>query len=256
MLRVVAETEPFFENHTGVDSVAMSEFSIDPAGALLRLGERLQAVSQNTLVVAAIKMADGQWRGGVYWATTSWPFEPRWLGVRANISLVETLSGEILPREGAIHGECQVLTSAEDFDVLRTVAECYADPPAAVALVAHQIRRSGCMLAQNLTVSSGAPFVHSIERLGLQHQPAILEKLFHRAALAANGTLHERAGAEVHPVRTTSAGNAPQVERADGAKLWRCAVTKRGAGYRLHYWALPGRGIELDEVMVESEVGR
>src|SRR5580704_7896553 len=79
MLRIVAETEPFFENHTGVDMVAASEFSIDPPGALSRLSERLQAVSQNTLVVAAMEMADGRWRGGVYWATTSWPFDPRWL---------------------------------------------------------------------------------------------------------------------------------------------------------------------------------
>jgi hypothetical protein len=44
-------------------------------------------------------------------------------------------------------------------------------------------------------------------------------------------------------IRKSIAADSDQVTRSsDGAKAWRVSVTKYGAGYRLHYWAIPKKG--------------
>jgi hypothetical protein len=133
--------------------------------------------------------------------------------------------------------------------------DLYEDPPRATRYAFdHELtdsERSGLSLG---AVATGANFITSIEGCGLHNQPAILRRIFRLSARAACNALAEMPGAKLHPVRTSDAADAPQVERRDKAKLWRCMVTKSGAGYRLQYWSLPGGGIQLQGVMVESVV--
>lgn len=105
-----------------------------------------------------------------------------------------------------------------------------------------------------LRVRIGPEFVASLHRAGMHGQPARLRRLYRLCAIAAAGQLSTVNGASVHPVRVSVAADAAQVTRNGCDALWRCMVSKRGAGYRLHYWTCGDGTTELHELMVESEV--
>lgn len=58
-----------------------------------------------------------------------------------------------------------------------------------------------------------------------------------------------------HPFRTSDAGNAPQVIRADGAKAFRLYLQQgSSSARRLHYWLLADNRIELAKVGVHDDI--
>jgi len=62
-------------------------------------------------------------------------------------------------------------------------------------------------------------------------------------------------GRELHPLRTGEAGNSPQRIREDGATAWRAALQRNAAAARrIHFWRLPGGGVELWHVGPHDEV--
>jgi len=254
MIRVIAATEPFFEHFIDRRAAAATEIVIVPATILQRLGERLGAATREALVLTAVAHDRGWCSHRTYWATSIWNEPDEWITASANVSLVELLSGDIEAFDRGVQGRLKVLTATAEVAFGGSIADTYQSPASAVALVLHRLRQFDAQIPDAVVVSAGDQFVSSLEEHNLQAQQAILETVFERAAFAAIGRLHEIAGAKLHPVRTTQAADSPQVERADGAKLWRCMVTKAGAGYRLHYWSLPGGGVELDEILVESVV--
>jgi hypothetical protein len=74
------------------------------------------------------------------------------------------------------------------------------------------------------------------------------------SAHVASGRAAEIPGLELHPLRVTEAGGAPQREREDGAKAWRCSLqASTPAARRLHYWTLPGGGVELAKVVYHDD---
>lgn len=254
LLRVVVETEPYLEHHLRRRSVAVEQLEATPREPIERMGKRVEETIEQALVMVALAQQEGWAADGVYWATTSWPVEAEGLDTHAFVTLVELLDGSVQAVNVGIDGHCRVVTRVEDLDDIQRVADLYRDPSAAVMAVLDRLRRAGlpCSLEQpQVLVADG--FVESVEALAIHRHPAVLETVFQRAALAAVGHLDGVSGAKLHPVRTSSAADSPQVVRDDGARLWRCMVTKRGAGYRLHFWSLPGGGIELVAVMRESE---
>ena len=132
-------------------------------------------------------------------------------------------------------------------------SELYRDPVKAVATIVSELQENDHGITNVLSVQSGEGFVASIEGLGLHRIPALLKRVFFLAGCAACGKLAHVPGAKLHAVRESEAGDAAQVERGDGAKLWRCMITKQGAGYRLQYWASIS-AIELHTVVVESKI--
>jgi hypothetical protein len=94
----------------------------------------------------------------------------------------------------------------------------------------------------------------TVESHGLGAQPRMLYRIYRLGILAAIGRLATMPGARVHAVRETKAAGSAQVVRGDGDKKCRCMLSKKGAGFRLHYWEGRDGGIELDAVLVESEV--
>ena len=109
-------------------------------------------------------------------------------------------------------------------------------------------------MLDDVDVRAEESFIESIERFQIHHKRAIIHKIYYLAALAVVGRLADLEGADLRPVRTSPDNNSPQRERPDGAKLWRCTVTKEGAGFRLQYWSIPGKFIELQGVMLEKDV--
>jgi hypothetical protein len=64
----------------------------------------------------------------------------------------------------------------------------------------------------------------------------------------------ERSSArEVHPLRSNDGGDAPQIQREDGARCFRASIERGVASARrLHYWKTEG-GVELSRVVVHDD---
>lgn len=74
------------------------------------------------------------------------------------------------------------------------------------------------------------------------------------SAHVASGRAAEIPGLELHPLRTSEGGGAPQRERDDGAKAWRCSLqASTPAARRLHYWTLPGGDVELAKIVYHDD---
>ncbi len=67
--------------------------------------------------------------------------------------------------------------------------------------------------------------------------------------------LAERSSArEVHPLRANDGGDAPQLQREDGARCFRASIERGVASARrLHYWRTPDGGVELSRVVVHDD---
>lgn len=253
LVRVVAESEPFLEQHLGRRTVAASQIVVDPAYTTDRLGGRLGSITKEGLALAALAQSEGWCPKGVYWATNRWELNSRAIETDAHIELTELSSGELKEDDVDVHGMFHVLSTTAEMEELRPLEQLYVTPVDAVRHVLSAMRRRGVFSGDPPDIRAAPAFVAALERYNLQHQPSVLATVFERAALAAVGLLSSIAGAKVHPVRTDRAADAPQVERSDGSRLWRCMVTKKGAGYRLHYWTLPGGGVELETILVEAK---
>jgi len=77
------------------------------------------------------------------------------------------------------------------------------------------------------------------------------------AAATIAGEIKHLPGAKLHPLGRSPAPDSPQRMRGqDQASAWRIDVMKYGAGWRLHYWHIPGADggrIEFSNVCKESE---
>lgn len=64
----------------------------------------------------------------------------------------------------------------------------------------------------------------------------------------------DRPGLEVHALRSSDKGGAPQRVRADGAKAYRASLqVNTPAARRLHYWELPDGGVELAKIVYHDD---
>lgn len=65
---------------------------------------------------------------------------------------------------------------------------------------------------------------------------------------------HTLPARDLHQLRESAAGNAPTVRRADGATCWRASLqTNSPSARRLHFWRLPGGGVELSRVVLHDD---
>jgi hypothetical protein len=60
-------------------------------------------------------------------------------------------------------------------------------------------------------------------------------------------------GCDVHQLRKGDGGNAPQWERTDGARAWRCNLRIASGGSRLHYWLLADGTVEFASVNLHDD---
>lgn len=104
----------------------------------------------------------------------------------------------------------------------------------------------------------GSHFIESIIEAGLDTNEIVLKRVVMLATAVIAGQAKNIESAKLHPLRTNLAGNSPQrVREKDQASAWRLDITKHGAGWRLHYWHIPGQDggiIEFSNVCKESDV--
>lgn len=75
------------------------------------------------------------------------------------------------------------------------------------------------------------------------------------AAMIGSGGATTLQGIDVHPLRESSSGSAPQVVRSrDGAKAWRGKLNGEGAS-RIHYWQRTDGLVEFTAVGVHDAIG-
>jgi hypothetical protein len=248
-LRPIAEREPYFEDYVGIQAVLVESAHIEPDTVLTRLGESTRAAFRDGLFLAALVDTRSRQGQGVVVGSPALPAAG--LGVAGRISAIETTDGVVEELDLHVAREIEVVSDACFLDVAEDLATLYARPIEAVALICRSI---GVDVKELPTVTAGPLFVDSLTRLGVHRADGVLRQVYRRAAQALVGELPKIAGARLHPVRESSAADADQVVRSDGGRLWRCMVTKHGAGYRLHYWQKGDGSIELEALMKESDV--
>ena len=93
-------------------------------------------------------------------------------------------------------------------------------------------------------------FFASLERV----QGVSRDRVVEVCAEVVSGRARERAGLEVHPLRSSEGGGTPQRTRADGAKAYRASLQVGAASARrLHYWDLQGGGVELTKIVYHDD---
>jgi hypothetical protein len=260
VLRGVLERRPYLEEHLAVTSVVVRRGVVSPTALCIRVGTNVGAVFRDALWCAAVAIWLGEQGAELCIGTWRLPSSDENGATAANtvqiagaVEMYE-IRGDL--HEGRVDIEVVLpimLPAAFTDDV--PWQELYRDPVAATHRACHELLDMDDERIQTLgEVRVGAGFVKSVEECNFVNEPALLKRLFFLAANALAKTLFRVNGADLHPVRTSAAAEAPQVARDDGGKLWRCTITKHGAGFRLQYWSLPGNVVELSEVMHEHDV--
>ncbi|HXR65322.1 MAG TPA: hypothetical protein VN729_05335, partial [Ktedonobacteraceae bacterium] len=122
-----------------------------------------------------------------------------------------------------------------------------------------QVKRDWSHLgAVSLSFGLGTRFIGSVNSVGLDTNETVLRRVIVLAAATIVDQVKHVESAKLHPLRVNLAGDSPQrIRSSDQAKAWRVDVTKSGAGWRLHYWHIPGPdggSIEFSNVCKESDV--
>ncbi len=103
----------------------------------------------------------------------------------------------------------------------------------------------------------GAHFQASVKDRGLDTNQAVLTKIVKCAAYVISGQAGLEKKYELEQLRKNKSGDSPvRTRESDGAEAWRLRITSSGAGWRLHYWHIPGMhggSIELSNVSKESD---
>lgn len=96
----------------------------------------------------------------------------------------------------------------------------------------------------------GPDFLNSLDRVEGIRRDRVVEACAH----IASGRAADIPGLELHPLRTSETGGAPQRERADGARAWRASLQSNApSARRLHFWRLSDGGVELAKVVYHDD---
>jgi predicted RNA-binding protein with RPS1 domain len=96
----------------------------------------------------------------------------------------------------------------------------------------------------------GPEFLASLERVHGISRERVVEVCAH----VVSGRAADIGGLELHALRESEVGGAPQRVRADGAKAWRCSLQGQSpAARRLHYWTLRDGQVELAKIVYHDD---
>lgn len=123
--------------------------------------------------------------------------------------------------------------------------------------VIEQQRKKDWPTANTLPFCLGSHFCESVTSVGLDTNESVFRRIVWLAAAVTADEVKHKESAKLHPLRANIAGDSPQrIRGKDQAKAWRLDITKHGAGWRLHYWHIPGPNggtIEFSNVCKESD---
>lgn len=252
-LRLLSENGPFIEERTGIAAIVTEILDFEPELILNRIGKGIRNSLTNALSIGIIAQKDIFPKDSLAFGTVDIDEENKYLAIKTNIELIERVDGDIEKiNELFVENIRFILKPDELYD--QKIDEILADPNKALEFIyVEQFQPAKSETMANIPISVGPSFIKSLHDLNLQKKNSILYKIYYYALLALFKKLHFLKGAKLHAVRVSQAADAPQIER-EGAKKWRCQLSKHGAGYRLQYWSYPDGSIELDAVMIESEI--
>lgn len=255
-VRSIADRRPYTEDAVNVHALLRSDDCIvAPAAVIDRLNTPLAGSFADCLF--AVVVSDANNSENVAVGTIGLADKPREIMLNGTVASYERADRTVLDNI-AVSSQIALLHD-EDYDAEEDAAvewcEVYGNVTEVVSAALRELHRRPEFATTKCTdISYGSEFVSSIQKLGLHQQAPILKRIFVLAVYAGIGIIARISGAKLHPVRKSKAADADQMLREDGAKLWRCMVTQKGAGFRLHYWSLVDGRIELDRILVESEV--
>lgn len=118
-------------------------------------------------------------------------------------------------------------------------------------------KRYQSSVSRPLDYRIGSHFIESIKEFGLDTNGIFLDKVVRAAAATIADQVKDIKGYKLHPLRKSETADSPQrIRSGDNAKAWRLMIEKRGAGWRLHYWQVPGlKGNMIEFSNVEKESG-
>ncbi|SRR5258707_2983112 len=124
-------------------------------------------------------------------------------------------------------------------------------------IIEQQIKKDWYYLnGSPLPFSLGGRFVKSVNGVGLGTNEIVLRRIMVLAAAVVTDQIKHIENAELHPLETHRGSKIQRKRESDQASAWRVDVTKHGAGWRLHYWHIPGPdggSIEFSNVCKESD---
>lgn len=244
-LQLLMERQPYVEDVLDVDSVVcVPEPSLEP-GLQARLPTPVGQALVSTLLLLATKGHASEVR------ISTVAVAVQRLTVGTCVVLEQTNNNV---RELTFAG-CEFRLESTPPASEQLLENVYRNPTLATDIILLELLQNDSVASQPQTIRASAQFAPSLERHAFPRVPRLLRRVFFLAAHARLGRLGEVRGAGLHPVRESIAADAPARTRNGGQdRLMRCAVTKHGAGFRLHYWQCADGSVELDEILVESDV--
>lgn len=234
---------------------------IVPAEFISRNEPPIHETLMNALFCLACDRAAGNdFARSIHVATLPLEGEVRSLVVRGTLALTEPEEVADQIAQGRLDEIVPVLYNPDDFqtrveDILEGGFDVFR---AAVVRLARRLYRDGTILP----FSAGSEFWRSLRVSTINTNQSAVEKLLRICAAMVAGHLDELMS-ELRPVRTSvGPQSAQRIRQRDGARGWRLIITKKGIGWRLHYWHVPARHphqaecIELANVIRMQEVPR
>jgi hypothetical protein len=231
---------------------------IEPAALLARnLPEVRDPFTEGLLCLACDKAAGERFAADAHIVTLPLAGSAKEVAVVAAVGLVDPEQLAVRLKSATLDEHFPLVFSPEDLSRFHCEA-LLAGGEEKLSVLIRTIAGSVYAGSPLLDVTIGRHFWQSLNKTGILEDTFATGKLLRVCA----GVIAERLdtlNVDRRPKRTTIAGDSPQqVRKSDKAKAWRLTITKAGAGYRLHYWHVPGEGeqrgqIELANVLRETD---
>ena len=190
-------------------------------------------------------------------ATLRLPDEVREIEVSAII--VDALPDFVRGADNKIVQAFPLLYTPDDLLQLTNVLELWSQGEKGIQYAIDQEykKRYQSSVSRPLDYRIGSHFIESIKEFGLDTNGIFLDKVVRTAAATIADQVKDIKGYKLHPLRKSETADSPQrIRSGDNAKAWRLMIEKRGAGWRLHYWQVPGlKGNMIEFSNVEKESG-
>ncbi len=214
----------------------------------------------SVVCLACDRMVGERFAGSVQLVTV--PFPGRYAGVQVRGTLALTDPDQVMDRLGRRRFDETVplIYSPEDFqtrveDILEGGFDVFRD---GVVRLARRLYQD----VHLLPITAGSEFWPSLWESTINTNQAAMERLLRICAAVVANRLDD-VKSELRPVRSSvGPQSAQRVRKRDGARGWRMIITKKGVGWRLHYWHVPARKpdqaecVELANVLTMNDVPR
>lgn len=176
-----------------------------------------------------------------------------------SVVVLEALPDFARPADNRITQTFPLLITPDDLLPLTDIIDLWAKGEQGVVYaIKQQLNRGQAnTISGRLTFRLGPRFIESVKERGLDANEIVLKSLIRAASDVIADRAKDIPGYRLHRFRKGETADSPQLVReGDHAGAWRLMIQKHGAGWRLHYWQIPGpQGsiIEFANVCKESE---